>query len=488
MNRGRGRAVDGGGGRWQRTVRGRSSGSGGRSTIQRNHDDCNKYSYNGNPSGGRGSSNQNKVEESDQKSVNGRRGNEGTRGNSYRQGEYYAPVRSKEEDHVRQFDQGQAAPKGACGSSRSNVSSALSINNTGVDIPSLYDQARPGVLDINVSNTRLCDIPVNKVEKGTDFIIESLRSMNVSQAEIRQPSEPVINSTPYGNEKHVSEKLSSRDVSGNICSDPSEVTGYDICYAKTETTVTLKPSLFAKNREKRNEMKRATEGRRGEILRSGLILLKNHLSITDQAQIVNICRKLGQGQGGFYQPGYHDGAKLHLKMMCLGKNWDPETSQYVGVRPVDGAKPPPLPFEFTQLVHKAIQESHQLIKEKVKNAKVENILPSMSPDLCIVNFYAASGRLGLHQDQDESEESLMKGLPVVSFSIGDTAEFLYSEQWDVDKADKVLLESGDVLLFGGKSRHIFHGVEKILPNTAPESLLGESNLRPGRLNLTFRQF
>ncbi|KAL9683024.1 hypothetical protein QQ045_014836 [Rhodiola kirilowii] len=483
MNRGRGRAVDGGGGRWQRTVRGRSSGSGGRSTIQRDHDVCNKYSYNGNPSGGRGSSNQNKVEESDQKSVNGRRGNEGTRGNSYRQGGCYASVRSKEEARVRQFDQGQAAPKGACGSSRSNVSSAYSVNNTRVDIPSLYDQARPGFHGINASNTQLFEIPVSEVEKGTGFITESLRSMNVSQAEIWQPLEPVINSTPYGNEKNV---LS--DVPGNKCSDPSEVTGYDICFAKTETTVTLKPSLFAKNREKRNETQRATEGRRGEILQSGLILLKNHLSITEQAQIVNICRKLGQGHGGFYQPGYQDGAKLHLKMMCLGKNWDPETSQYVDVRPVDGAKPPPLPFEFTQLVQRAIQESHQLIKEQVKTAEVENILPSMSPDLCIVNFYTASGRLGLHQDRDESEESLKKRLPVVSFSIGDRAEFLYSEQRDVVKADKVLLESGDVLLFGGKSRDIFHGVEKILPNTAPKSLLEESNLRPGRLNLTFRQF
>lgn len=94
----------------------------------------------------------------------------------------------------------------------------------------------------------------------------------------------------------------------------------------------------------------------------------------------------------------------------------------------------------------------------------------------------------IFQDRDESEESLRKGLPVVSFSIGDTAEFLYSEQRDADKADKVLLESGDILIFGGKSRHIFHGVEKILPSTAPKSLLTETSLRPGRLNLTFRQY
>lgn len=92
------------------------------------------------------------------------------------------------------------------------------------------------------------------------------------------------------------------------------------------------------------------------------------------------------------------------------------------------------------------------------------------------------------QDRDESESSLKKGLPVVSFSIGDTAEFLYSNQRDVEKAEKLLLESGDVLVFGGESRHIFHGVSAIVKETAPKSMIDESKLRPGRLNLTFRQY
>lgn len=92
------------------------------------------------------------------------------------------------------------------------------------------------------------------------------------------------------------------------------------------------------------------------------------------------------------------------------------------------------------------------------------------------------------QDRDESKESLYKGLPVVSFSLGDSAEFLYGDDRDVDKANKVTLESGDVLIFGGKSRLIYHGVPCIFPKTAPKLLLGDTNLRPGRLNLTFRQY
>jgi alkylated DNA repair dioxygenase AlkB len=79
-------------------------------------------------------------------------------------------------------------------------------------------------------------------------------------------------------------------------------------------------------------------------------------------------------------------------------------------------------------------------------------------------------------------------LPVVSFSLGDTAEFLYGDVRDEGKVSRVDLESGDVLIFGGKSRLIFHGVSNMKPKTAPKWLMDETNLRPGRLNLTFRQY
>lgn len=58
----------------------------------------------------------------------------------------------------------------------------------------------------------------------------------------------------------------------------------------------------------------------------------------------------------------------------------------------------------------------------------------------------------------------------------------------MEKAEKVLLESGDVLIFGGDSRHIFHGVSSIIPKSAPWALRDNTMLRPGRLNLTFRQY
>ena len=48
-----------------------------------------------------------------------------------------------------------------------------------------------------------------------------------------------------------------------------------------------------------------------------------------------------------------------------------------------------------------------------------------APDICLIDFYGGEGRMGLHQDKDESAASLSGGRPVVSISLGDTARFLF---------------------------------------------------------------
>lgn len=116
-----------------------------------------------------------------------------------------------------------------------------------------------------------------------------------------------------------------------------------------------------------------------------------------QIKIVRTCQELGKGPGGFYQPGYNDGAKLRLHMMCLGLNWNSRTRKYEKVRSVDSCEPPGIPNEFILLVQRALSEAHSLIMEDSEVSNVEDILPAMSPDICIVNFYKTSGRLGLHK-------------------------------------------------------------------------------------------
>ncbi|CAH9076947.1 unnamed protein product [Cuscuta europaea] len=280
----------------------------------------------------------------------------------------------------------------------------------------------------------------------------------------------------------------SQDEASNVEKSENLSVGFDICRKNTKNVVKLNPSLFEMNRKKRNETRRNMDGQNIEILCDGMVHLKKFIPLLDQVRLVKTCRELGIGHGGFYQPGYRDGSKLHLRMMCLGKNWDPETSQYSDERPWDGAKPPEIPDEFHDLVINALHQSRSYMEKQLKCKIIDADLPLMSPNICIVNFYTASGRLGLHQDKDESWKSIDKGLPVVSFSIGDTAKFVYGSENDIEKAKEILLESGDVLIFGGQSRLIFHGVSSIKPETAPKYLLDETALKPGRLNLTFRQY
>jgi alkylated DNA repair protein (DNA oxidative demethylase) len=91
--------------------------------------------------------------------------------------------------------------------------------------------------------------------------------------------------------------------------------------------------------------------------------------------------------------------------------------------------------------------------------------------------------MGLHQDKDESRASIEAGAPVVSMSLGDTARFLFGGLKRRDPVEPVLLESGDVFVFGGPARLRYHGVSRILPATAPAELALH-----GRFNLTFRHY
>jgi len=99
------------------------------------------------------------------------------------------------------------------------------------------------------------------------------------------------------------------------------------------------------------------------------------------------------------------------------------------------------------------------------------------PQACLVNLYDATARMGLHQDRDEEDFDA----PVVSLSLGATGLFRYGGTERREKTRSVKLQSGDALAFGGPSRLIFHGVDRLLPAT--------SNLLPDgeRINLTLRR-
>jgi DNA alkylation damage repair protein AlkB len=196
--------------------------------------------------------------------------------------------------------------------------------------------------------------------------------------------------------------------------------------------------------------------------------LRRYLSAAEQAGIAAQCLALGSAAAGFYTPIVRGGHPMSVRMLCLGRHWNARTYTYEDVRSdIDGLPAPALPPGLAGLAARAA------------SAAGFDVLP----DLCIVNWYGPSSRMGLHQDKDESRESLASGAPVISFSIGDSGNFLFGGLRRRDPVAKILLESGDVFVFGGESRLRYHGVTRILPGTAPAGLPIE-----GRLNLTFRRY
>ncbi|ODN69660.1 alpha-ketoglutarate-dependent dioxygenase AlkB family protein [Methylobrevis pamukkalensis] len=104
------------------------------------------------------------------------------------------------------------------------------------------------------------------------------------------------------------------------------------------------------------------------------------------------------------------------------------------------------------------------------------------PEACLINFYAPSARMGLHQDRDEENLSA----PVVSLSLGDTAVFRLGGLKRGDPTGSFRLASGDAMVLGGAARLAFHGIDRILPETS--TVLAAAGLpAPGRINLTLRR-
>lgn len=102
------------------------------------------------------------------------------------------------------------------------------------------------------------------------------------------------------------------------------------------------------------------------------------------------------------------------------------------------------------------------------------------PQACLINWYGAEARLGLHVDADEDA----KFAPVVSVSLGDRARFRLGGPDRKDPTRSFILSSGDVVVLGGASRRCHHGVDRIYPGTS--SLL-PTDWKPGRINLTLRR-
>ena len=98
------------------------------------------------------------------------------------------------------------------------------------------------------------------------------------------------------------------------------------------------------------------------------------------------------------------------------------------------------------------------------------------PDACLINRYEPGARLSLHQDRNERDFDA----PIVSVSLGVPATFLWGGGTRAAKPRKVLLEHGDIVVWGAQARMHFHGIDTLRPD-------GHALTGNVRFNLTFRR-
>jgi alkylated DNA repair protein (DNA oxidative demethylase) len=117
-----------------------------------------------------------------------------------------------------------------------------------------------------------------------------------------------------------------------------------------------------------------------------------------------------------------------------------------------------------------------LFAELAAQAAAEAAFPDFKPDVCLINRYEPGARMTLHQDKDEQNFNA----PIVSVSLGLPAVFLFGGMSRKDRARRIPLENGDVVVWGGPARLLYHGINPLKDGVHP--LTGSC-----RFNLTFRR-
>lgn len=158
------------------------------------------------------------------------------------------------------------------------------------------------------------------------------------------------------------------------------------------------------------------------------------------------------------------GRRMSVAMSNCGTwGWvsDARGYRYASEDPLTGVAWPPMPPEFLTLASNAAQAAGY---------------PAFVPDACLINRYAPAARMTLHQDRNETDLAQ----PIVSVSLGLPAVFQFGGLQRTDPARRFTLQHGDVAVWGGPSRLVFHGVLPLKDGDHPA--VGRQ-----RFNLTFRR-
>ena len=207
-------------------------------------------------------------------------------------------------------------------------------------------------------------------------------------------------------------------------------------------------------------------GKPAQPLPEGLILRPGLLDARTQAALWLAVEAIA-AEAPFARARTKSGMTSAAMTNCGRAGWwsDPKGYRYLPTQPSGaraGAPWPLMPAVFLETVARAVTGSPWA---------------GFTPDACLINFYEPGARMGLHQDRDERDFTQ----PIITVSLGDAGDFLIGGLTRTERAEVVVVESGDVLIMGGASRMRFHGIRKTYPGTSAVAGLD------GRVSLTFRK-
>ncbi len=191
---------------------------------------------------------------------------------------------------------------------------------------------------------------------------------------------------------------------------------------------------------------------------NGVDVYRGALNAAAQAALVQAARGVAEA-APFFHPETRRGQQMSVRMTSAGAfGWvsDRRGYRYDPVHP-SGVPWPAIPAPILAVWHDFAGTSR-------------------APESCLINYYDANARMGLHQDRDEASFDW----PVVSVSLGDDALFRVGTADAPRPSQSLWLTSGDVVVLRGEGRLAYHGVDRLRP--------GSSQLLPkgGRINLTLR--
>ena len=199
-----------------------------------------------------------------------------------------------------------------------------------------------------------------------------------------------------------------------------------------------------------------------EQLEEGAVLLRG-FAAAEAPVLVDEVARIAQ-TAAFRHMVTPGGYTMSVAMTNCGRlGWvsDPSGYRYTPVDPDTGAPWPAMPAAFIDIAVRAAAEAG---------------FANYDPDACLINRYIAGAKLSLHQDRDEKDA----WAPIVSVSLGLPAVFLWGGKRRSDQVRRLHLESGDIAVWGGPARFVYHGVAPLKDGQHP--LTGAA-----RINLTFRK-